>query len=207
MAEHVRGPTRGGAIDRMHPPQRAAAHNLLRLLVMLAVAMLMADDRLDTAFVQRLLDLQPLGAGHRHRFLERNQLRAALDAEFDELQAQIWQRAEEEKAGLEFLRRRRGVRAGFGIPDLGRRRFQPTLVYITNADDFETGVGMKGGAVVQSTLAHADNDDSVLVHKKEANDERLMTNDEGNPNDEIRRQTGRLTFARFVLSHSFVIRH
>src|ERR1043166_258036 len=164
MAEHVRGPTRGGAIDRMHPPQRAAAHNLLRLLVMLAVAMLMADDRLDTAFVQRLLDLQPLGAGHRHRFLERNQLRAALDAELDELQAQIWQRAEAEQVGLEFLRQRRGVRAGFGIPDLGCRRFQPTLVYITNADDFETGVGMEGSTVMEAALAHADNDNRVSAH-------------------------------------------
>ena len=158
------GPTGGGPINRVHPSQRAAGHNLLHLLVMVAVAMLMADHGLDAAFLERLLDLQALRARHRHRFLECNQLGAALDAELDELQAQVRQGAKAEQVRLQFFRQRRGVGADFWIADFGRRRFEPALVNIADADDFEAGIGIEGSTVVQPALAHADDDNGVSAH-------------------------------------------
>src|SRR5439155_20797586 len=76
VAEHVRGPASSGAINRMHVSDRAAGNNFFNLFVMLAVAMLIADERFGGAFIQSLLDLQTLGAAHSDRLFKGDQFGA-----------------------------------------------------------------------------------------------------------------------------------
>ena len=56
MTQHVRRPAGGGAVNRVNFSERAAGHDLLHLLVMLAVTMLVADDGLRPGLVERLPD-------------------------------------------------------------------------------------------------------------------------------------------------------
>jgi hypothetical protein len=131
---------------------------------MLAIAMLMADDRFRSGLVERLLDLQTFIARHGNGFLERDQICPALDTHFDEIEPQVWQRAEAEQVRLQFFRQRRGVQTLFRIADLGRGVIETFLVNVADADDFEFGIGMEGRGVMHATLAHADDEDGVLVH-------------------------------------------
>jgi hypothetical protein len=166
VTQHVRRPARGRAINRMNSSERTAGHDFPDLLVMLAVTMLMADDGFHPGLVQRLLDLQTFIARHRHGFLERNQFRAALDAELDEVKPQVRQRAEAEQVGLQLLCQGGGVQTFFRVAEFGRAILKPLLVNVADADDFELGIGMEGGGVMHAAFAHADDDDGVLAHGK-----------------------------------------
>ena len=164
VAEHVGCPAGGGAIDSVYTAQGAAGDNFLHSLVMRAVTVLVADDGLDAALIQRLLDLQTLRAGHGHRLFEGNQLGAALDAKLDEAQAQVRQCAEAEQVGFQFLGQRGGVGAGLRIPDFRCSRFEASFVNVADAGDFEPGIGMECSGMVQAAFAHADDKDGVGGH-------------------------------------------
>ncbi len=62
------------AVDGVDAAERAAGDDLLHLLVVLAVAVLVADDGLHAARLEQVADLEALGAGQRDRLLEGDQL-------------------------------------------------------------------------------------------------------------------------------------
>ena len=95
------------------------------LRVVLAVAVLVADDRLDARAVERLLDREPFRARHRDRLLERDELRAALDPELDERQPDVGRRAEAEDVGLHLAGERRGSVLVLTVAELRGRGVEP----------------------------------------------------------------------------------
>src|SRR5262245_32284525 len=115
MAQHVRCPARSSAVYGVDASQSPARDNLFHLLVMLAVAMLMADHCLGPAFVQRLLDLQALRATHGDRLFECDQFRAACNADFDEIQSEMRKCAKTKQVRLELIGERSGIGADFRI--------------------------------------------------------------------------------------------
>ena len=96
MGQHMRHPAGGGAIDSVHAAERTAGNDLLHLAIMDAVTMLMAHHGLDAGFANAVAHLEQLLAREGDGFLERDQLRAALDAELDHVQAHVRRRAKAE---------------------------------------------------------------------------------------------------------------
>jgi hypothetical protein len=82
----------------------------------LAVPVLVADDRFDARGVERLLDREPLRAGHRHRLLECDELRPASDPELDEREAHAGRRAEAEDVGLHLTGELKRIRTRLDRP-------------------------------------------------------------------------------------------
>ncbi len=164
VGEHVRHPAGGAAIDGVDAAQRAAGDDLLHLLVMLAVAMLVADDGFRAGFPEQVADGEQLGAGQGDGLLEGDQLRAALDRRLDHRRAQVGQRAEAEDVGLDGLGQRGGVGALLRVAELGRGVIEALRVNVADAGDLEFGIGIEGGGVVHAALAHADDEDGVFAH-------------------------------------------
>ncbi len=165
MAEHVRGPTGGSAVNSVDATERAAGDDFFNLFVMRAVAVLVADDRFCAGFVEQLLDLDAFGAGHRDRFFERNQFRAGFDADFNKVEAQMRQCAKAIKVGLDFIGKRGGIGADFRIADFRRGSFEARFVDVANTGDLETWIGVKSLGVMHSAFTHSDDDDFVGFHK------------------------------------------
>ena len=156
MAEHVRRPAGRRAVDGVDLPDRAAGDDRLHLLVVLAVAVLMADDRLHAGLVERLLDRQPFGARHRDRLLERDQLRADFDADLDERQPHVRRRAEAEDVRLHL----RGQRARHRCSSSRRRASPPRRPAASGSlllmpDQLEARIGGERRGMVHAALAHA----------------------------------------------------
>jgi hypothetical protein len=160
----VSGPAGGGAIDGVKATESAASDNCFYGFVMLAVTVLVADNRFDTALIECLPNLQAFGAGHRDWLFEGDQFRAAFDAKFNEIEAQIGERAKTKEIGLEVLGERSGIGSDCGIADFWSGGFQARFINIANANDFEARIGMEGGGVVKAAFAHPDDHDTVLVH-------------------------------------------
>jgi hypothetical protein len=131
---------------------------------MFAVTMLVADDRLDLGRVKHLFDLHALGAGERDGFLERDQFRAGLNAGFNQRRAQIGQGAEAKD--VRFNRGSEGARVGadLRIAQFRRGGFKAGFINVTNAGDFEAGIGVESRGVVHAAFAHSDDDDFVGLH-------------------------------------------
>ena len=77
--------------------------------------------------------------------------------------------AKAEEVGFNFICKRSRIRADFWIADFGRGGFESRFINVANAGDFETRIGMKGGGVMNTTLAHADDDDRILIHNALSN--------------------------------------
>ena len=170
VREHVGHPAGGAAIDGVDAAQRAAGDDLLHLLVVLAVAMLVADDGLRARLLEQVADGEQLGAGQRDRLLEGDQLRAALDRRLDHRRAQVGQRAEAEHVRLHGLGQRGGIGALLRVAELGGGVVEALRVNVADAGDLELGVGIEGGGVVHAALAHADDEDGVFAHSSVKSD-------------------------------------
>src|SRR5262245_34099656 len=103
MAEHVRGPPGRRAVNGVHLSDRSTRDDRLHLLIVITVAMLMADDRLHAGRVECALDRYTFVAGHGDGLLEGDQLRAALDSKLDERQPDAGRCAEAEDVRFDFF--------------------------------------------------------------------------------------------------------
>ena len=144
----------------MDVAQGPARGDLLDLGVVNAVAVLVADHGLDATTVDQLLHGLARGGGVRHGLLERDQLRAAIDTDLDELLAHMRHRAKAENVRLQRFRESRGIFGCLDVPaDLGLGRGHPSLVDVADPRDLETVAVLEGRGVVHPTLAHAYDDD------------------------------------------------
>ena len=128
---------------------------------MLAVTMLMADDRFHAGLFDQVANCEQLRARQRDGLLERDQLRARIHSRLDHGRAEIRQRAKAEHVRLELHGERGGVQTFFGIAELGRSVIETFLINVADADDFEFWIGIESGGVMHAALAHADDENSV----------------------------------------------
>ena len=161
MGKHVGHPAGGGAIDGVHAAERATGDDLLHLAVMDPVTMLMAHHGLDARFANAVAHREQLVARESDGFLQRDQLRAAIEAELDHAEAHVRRGAKAKDVGLRGKRERAGVAAGRHIAQFVQSVLQALRVTAGNAGQFEARIGLEERGVVQAALAHADNEDAV----------------------------------------------
>src|SRR6476646_203177 len=161
MTEHVRRPSSGSAVHGPDLTDRAAGDDFLHSRVVLAVPVLVADDRLDARALERLFDREPLRAAHRHRLLECDELRPASDPELDERQSYAGRRAEAEDVGLHLAGERRRIGTRPDRSELRGRGGQPLWIPAADAGQLEPGIGSERRGMVHAALAHAHDDDAV----------------------------------------------
>ena len=107
VAQHVRRPAGRRAVHRVNLADRAARDDRLHFLVVLAVAVLMADHRLHAGRVERLLDRRALRRStSRPASRTRSASRRLSIPSFDERQPHVGGRAEAEDVRL-YLRGQR----------------------------------------------------------------------------------------------------
>ena len=165
MAQHVRRPAGRRPVHGMHPAQCAAGHDFFHLHVVLAIPVLVTDNRFHTSRIERFFNFDAFRTAHRDRLFKCNQLRAGFDAELDERQPEIRQRAKTKHVSLQFLRQLGSIGAGFRIAELWCRCGQSGLIDIADPGEFEALICEKGLGVVHAALAHANNNDSIgLTH-------------------------------------------
>src|SRR6266404_9484737 len=121
--------------------------------------MLIPHHRLHAWLVELVTNVKKFRARQRDRFLEGNQLRAALDANFDHAQARVRRRTKAKYVGSLRTRERAGVAAARDIAELSQRALQPRRVAARNADQLETRIGLKERGMVQPALAQAGDED------------------------------------------------
>ena len=162
VRHHVHHPAGGVPVDRVHAPDRAAGDDLLDLLVVLAVAVLVADHRLDASFAQQLHDLQRLVGRGRHRLFVGDELHARLDARADQCPAAGWAacRSRRHPAWHRPASARRPCWRT-QTPYCRGRRIQPLLVDVAQPDDLEARVRGEGVGVMRAALAQPGDGDGI----------------------------------------------
>ncbi len=124
----------------------------------------MTDDCLGPGGVERLFDLQALRTGHRHGFFERDQSGARVDANLDEPQPQVRQRAKAEYIRPQLLGQLSGIGALFWIAQFCCGFIEPLAVDVADAGDAEPGIRVESRAMVHAAFTHTDDDDRILFH-------------------------------------------
>ena len=133
---------------------------------MLAVPVLVADHGLHAALLRiKLAHLRTaLGARERHRFLERDQLRAALDARLNERCCAGCGSVQKQKtSGCKRLASAAASVPSAGLPSLAAAASSACRIDVADADDVETRVGVESAGVVHAALPMPTTDDGVSV--------------------------------------------
>ena len=163
VRNHVHHPAGGGAVDGLDAPESAARDQLADFLVMRAVAVLVADNCFDAAFGDQIANLETFGGSQGDGLLHGDELSAAFNADTNHGGANVGQGAKTENVGPRGARDLRGIGSFEGDTELGARVIQARLIDVADARNFKTAGGLKGGGMMHAPLAHADDDNPVLV--------------------------------------------
>ena len=163
VAEHVGHPAGGGSVDSMDAAQSARGGDLLDLAIVDAVTVLMADHGLDARLLDHVTEHERFIAGQGNGLLKSDQFRTGVDAGLEQGSAKVGQSAEAEDIGLEFSGKSGGVGAGARVAQRRGGGVESGLDNVADSHDLETGIGVEGCGVMLAALAHAYDDDTVLL--------------------------------------------
>src|SRR5439155_9639511 len=113
-----------------------------------AVTVLVAYDGLHAGLADEIAHRKKFGARKRDGFLKGDQLRAAVDAELDHVEAHARRRAEAEDFRLRRKGQRTGIAAGRSVAQFAQRVLQARRVTARNTDQLEARVGLEERGVV-----------------------------------------------------------
>src|SRR5947209_9325189 len=114
---------------------------------MRSVAVLVTDHRLHAAGSEEIANLHAFGAGERHRFLHRDQLRPAFDADAYHRHSQVRQRAETEHIRANRAGELARIRRFRGYAELRGSRVQAALVLVADSGNLKSRISLKRGGM------------------------------------------------------------
>ena len=152
MGHHMHHPAGRSAVNRMHPANCAAGDDFFHFLIMLAIAVLMADHRFDARFLSKRHDLSGFSRAQGNRLFICNQLCAALHAELYQVITKVRHRGKAEDIRLDLFRQRGSIGADFRIPQIFCCASSLVSSNIADTGYFEARIGMKSRGMMLSRL-------------------------------------------------------